>query len=32
MKFGVENNKKITEELIFKVHNLVSGKHLTFKN
>lgn len=27
-----ENNKKITEELIFKVHNLVSGKHLTFKN
>ena len=27
-----EGNKKITEELIFKVHNLVSGKHLTFKN
>ncbi len=27
-----ENNKTITEDLIFKVHNLVSGKHLTYKN
>lgn len=27
-----ENNKKITEDLILKVHNLVSGKHLTYKN
>ena len=27
-----ETAKQITEELIFKVHNLVSGKHLTFKN
>lgn len=27
-----ENNKTITEDLILKVHNLVSGKHLTYKN
>ena len=27
-----ETAKQITEKLIFKVHNLVSGKHLTFKN
>lgn len=27
-----ENQTLITEELIFKVHNLVSGKHLTYKN
>ena len=27
-----ENSKTITEGLIFKVHNLVSGKHLTYKN
>lgn len=27
-----ENNKTITENLILKVHNLVSGKHLTYKN
>ncbi len=27
-----ENNNTITEDLIFKVHNLVSGKHLTYKN
>lgn len=27
-----ENNKAITEDLILKVHNLVSGKHLTYKN
>lgn len=27
-----ENNNTITEDLIFKVHNLVVGKHLTFKN
>lgn len=27
-----ENNNTITEELILKTHNLVSGKHLTYKN
>lgn len=27
-----EHNHTITEDLIFKVHNLVSGKHLTHKN
>lgn len=27
-----EDNNTITEDLIFKVHNLVSGKHLTYKN
>ena len=27
-----ENNKNINEDLIFKVHNLVSGKNLTYKN
>jgi len=27
-----ENSNVITEDLIFKVHNLVSGKHLTYKN
>ena len=27
-----ENNNTITEDLIFKVHNLVVEKHLTFKN
>ena len=27
-----ENNNTITEDLIFKVHNLVSGKKLTYKN
>ena len=27
-----EHNDTITEDLIFKVHNLVSGKHLTHKN
>ncbi len=27
-----EKNNKITEDLILKVHNLVSGKHLTYKN
>lgn len=27
-----ENNKTITEDLILKVHNLVSGKNLTYKN
>ncbi len=27
-----ENRNTITEDLIFKVHNLVSGKHLTYKN
>lgn len=27
-----ENNNPITEDLILKVHNLVSGKHLTYKN
>ena len=27
-----ENNNTITEDLIFKVHNLVVGRHLTFKN
>lgn len=27
-----ENNNTITEDLILKVHNLVSGKHLTYKN
>ena len=27
-----ENNNTITEELILKIHNLVSGKHLTYKN
>lgn len=27
-----ENNNNITENLIFKVHNLVEGKHLTYKN
>lgn len=27
-----ENNKTITEDLILKVHNLVSGKPLTYKN
>lgn len=27
-----ENNKNITEDLIFKVHNLVSGKNLMYKN
>ena len=26
-----ENNNTITEDLILKVHNLVSGKHLTYK-
>ena len=27
-----ENNNTITEDLIFKVHNLVCGKNLTYKN
>ena len=27
-----ENNNTITEDLILKTHNLVSGKHLTYKN
>lgn len=27
-----ENNNTITEDLILKAHNLVSGKHLTYKN
>lgn len=27
-----ETDNTITEDLIFKVHNLVSGKHLTYKN
>lgn len=27
-----EDNNTITEDLILKVHNLVSGKHLTYKN
>ena len=27
-----EHNDTITEDLIFRVHNLVSGKHLTYKN
>ncbi len=27
-----ENNNTITEDLILKVHNLVFGKHLTYKN
>lgn len=27
-----ESNNTITEDLILKVHNLVSGKHLTYKN
>lgn len=27
-----ENNNTITEDLILKVHNLVSGKHLAYKN
>lgn len=27
-----EDNNTITEDLIFKVHNLVVGKHLTYKN
>lgn len=27
-----EHNDTITEDLIFKVHNLVSGRHLTYKN
>lgn len=27
-----ENNNTITEELILKVHNLVDGKHLNYKN